>query len=212
MKVWTVISIIATTALVVVLGCSDKSTRSDSGGEVSDASEYQNAMRKLWEEHITWTRLYIVSAVSELPDVGPTAARLLENQSDIGDAIKPYYGDAAGNQLRDLLRGHILIAVDLIAAAKSGNQTATTTASSRWYVNADSIAAFLNTANPGNWDLAHTEDMMEEHLDLTLEEAVNRLQGNYVAEIETYDRIHTQILDMADMLSSGIIDQFPSRF
>lgn len=203
---------IAISVLVFVIGCSDTPTRSSVDDSVSDSAEFQGAMRKLWVDHITWTRLYIVSAASDLPDLGPTADRLLKNQADIGDAIKPYYGDAAGNQLRDLLRGHILIAVELIASAKAGSQSGTTAMSAKWYTNADSIAAFLHSANPGNWELAHMEDMMQEHLDLTLEEAVNRLQGNYVEEIAAYDRVHTQILEMADMLSIGIIHQFPNRF
>ena len=198
--------------LVGVLGCSDNPTRSPVNGELSDAAEFQNAMRKLWEDHITWTRLYIVSAVSDLPDLGQTAARLLDNQADIGDAVKPYYGNAAGDQLRDLLRGHILIAAELVTSAKDGNPSATNAASAKWYANADSIAAFLHAANPNNWELSHMEDMMAEHLDLTLEEAVNRIQGNYEAEIAAYDAIHAQILEMADMLSTGIILQFPNRF
>src|SRR5688572_11942105 len=75
--------------------------------------EFRNAMRKLWEDHITWTRLYIVSAAASLPDKDATAQRLLRNQEDIGNAIKPYYGAAAGNQLTALLKDHILGAVEL---------------------------------------------------------------------------------------------------
>src|SRR5438045_3095425 len=83
--------------------------------------DFRNAMRKLWEDHITWTRLYIVSAAADLPDKDVTAQRLLQNQTDIGNAVKPFYGEAAGNQLTALLRDHILGAVDLIAAAKAGD-------------------------------------------------------------------------------------------
>src|SRR5688572_12154878 len=50
-----------------------------------------NAMRKLWEDHIAWTRLFIVSAAADLPDKAATTERLLQNQTDIGNAIKPYY-------------------------------------------------------------------------------------------------------------------------
>jgi hypothetical protein len=76
-------------------------------------------MRKLWEDHVTWTRLYIVSAVAGLPDAGATAERLLQNQTDIGNAIKPFYGEAAGERLTALLRPHILIAAELVTAAKA---------------------------------------------------------------------------------------------
>jgi len=177
-----------------------------------DDQALHDAMRKLWEDHITWTRLVIVSLANDLPDSGPTVQRLLQNQDDIGDAIKPFYGDAAGEQLSALLRDHILIAAEIIQAAKSGDTAAQNDAITRWYVNADDIAVFLNSANPKAWPLDEMKAMMREHLDLTLQEAVAYLHGDHTASIAAYDQIHLQILDMADMLSAGIIKQFPSKF
>src|SRR6266513_5771003 len=83
-------------------------------------SNLRDSMDKLWEDHVTWTRLYIVSAAATLPDKDSTAQRLLQNQTDIGNAVKPFYGDAAGDKLTALLKDHILIAVDIIDAAKKG--------------------------------------------------------------------------------------------
>src|SRR5688500_20322833 len=68
---------------------------------------FQDAMRKLWEDHITWTRVFIISAVADLPDKAAATERLLQNQVDIGNAIKPYYGNAAGDKLTTLLKEHI---------------------------------------------------------------------------------------------------------
>lgn len=178
----------------------------------SEALAFQDAMQKLWEDHITWTRLFIVSAVSDLPDQSPTTQRLLQNQDDIGNAIKPFYGEDAGNQLSFLLRDHILIAADLLQAAKNGNTAAFEVASARWYANADDIAIFLNSANPKNWPLDEMKAMMKEHLDLTLAEPSARLNGDWDSDIAAYDEIHIQILEMADMLSTGIIEQFPKLF
>jgi hypothetical protein len=79
-------------------------------------------MRKLWEDHITWTRLAIVSFAAGGADLQATETRLLRNQTDIGNAIKPFYGDDAGNKLTALLKEHIMGAVDLLAAAKAGDQ------------------------------------------------------------------------------------------
>lgn len=170
------------------------------------------AMRKLWEDHITWTRLFIVSAIAGLPDTQATAGRLLRNQADIGAAVSPYYGDAAGQKLAALLRDHILIAADLVTAAKSGDKVKAAAAKTRWYGNADDIAAFLAAANPRHWPRAEMRAMLREHLDLTLAEATARLKGDWTTDIATYDRIHTQALAMADMLSAGIIAQFPKAF
>jgi hypothetical protein len=172
----------------------------------------RNDMRKLWEDHVTWTRLAIISLTTASPDTQATVGRLLENQADIGNAIKPFYGRAAGNQLTALLRQHILIAADLIAAAQAGDQGKLAEAQARWQANADQIATFLSKANPRAWKLGPTRAMLREHLKLTTEEAVARLQGNWGADVAAYDKIHRQALHMADMLSAGIVEQFPRRF
>ena len=176
------------------------------------ATNFQQAMRKLWEDHVTWTRLYIVSVAGGLPDADLTAQRLLQNQTDIGNAIKPFYGEAAGNQLTRLLREHILGAAELLAAAKAGEKAKVDAASQKWYANADDIAVFLNSANGKAWPLADMKAGMKMHLDLTLQEAVDRLQGRYAEDIRDYDKIHEHILGLADLLSSGLIAQFPDRF
>ena len=173
---------------------------------------FHDAMRKLWEDHITWTRLAIVSFAGGLPDLPATEARLLANQVDIGNAIKPYYGRTAGNRLTALLKDHILGAVALLQAAKSGDQAAIAKASATWYANANQIADFLHAANPRAWSRASMRAMMKTHLDQTLAEAQHRLQGNFAADIRDYDAVHRHILEMADMLSDGIMSQFPKRF
>lgn len=176
------------------------------------AVDFRNQMRKLWEEHIVYTRLYIISVAHDLPDKDATAQRLLANQEDIGNAIKPFYGDDAGDKLTALLKDHILGAADLLAAAKAGDKAKVDAASKKWYDNANDIAVFLNGANDKNWPLAAMQDAMKTHLDQTLKEAVDRLQGKYADDIKDYDAIHAHILDMADALSGGIIAQFPDKF
>jgi hypothetical protein len=176
------------------------------------AIRFRNQMRKLWEDHIVWTRLFIVSAVAELPDVESAAGRLLANQDHIGNAIKPYYGNAAGEALSSLLRDHILIAADLLNAAKSGDSAGVEEANARWHANANEIADFLSAANPRNWPQDEMRDMMAKHLEWTLAEAVARLNADWDRDVAAYERIHRDILHMADMLSIGIIKQFPGRF
>ena len=169
-------------------------------------------MRKLWEDHITWTRLFIVSAVADLPDLEATTERLLRNQKHIGNAIKPYYGEAAGEQLTKLLTEHILVAADLLGAAKAGDDDAVAKHSDRWYQNGNEIGDFLHSANPDNWHRGEMRSMMREHLDLTLKEAVANLTNDHRTDVRAYNQIHRQILPMADMLSDGIAAQFPKRF
>jgi hypothetical protein len=173
---------------------------------------FHDAMRKLWDDHITWTRLAIVSFAGDLPDLPATEARLLRNQTDIGNAVKPYYGAAAGNRLTALLKEHILGAVALLQSAKAGDPAQIAEAKDAWYANGRQVADFLHSANPRHWPKREMREMMRTHLDQTLQEAVDRLGGRYEADIRDYERIHRHILEMADTLSAGIIRQFPRRF
>ena len=173
---------------------------------------FHDDMRKLWEDHVTWTRLAIVTFAEDSPSFPATAERLLQNQVDIGDAIRPYYGEAAGDQLTALLTDHILIAVDILEAAKAGDGDALADARARWSSNGDDIGNFLGTADPRHWPAEEMRAGMAMHLDQTFSEAANELGGNYAASVADYDAAHLHVLDMADTLSDGIIAQFPDMF
>ncbi len=169
------------------------------------------AMRDLWADHVVWTRNYIIAATSDSPDAQAAANRLLANQDQIGQAIVPYYGQAAGTKLAGLLRDHILIAVDLVAAAKANDQAKLQAADQRWHANAADIATFLSGANP-NWPREAVVSMMNEHLALTTQEAVARLKKDWNGDVATFDKIFDQAMMMADALTDGIVKQFPDKF
>jgi len=169
------------------------------------------ALGRLWADHVIWTRQYIVAAVAGTPDAQAAAGRLLRNQEDIGNAIVPLYGEEAGAKLTDLLKQHILIAVDLVDAAIKGNKRAFARHDRRWDDNADQIASFLAAANP-NWPEDDVRDLLAQHLSLTKGEAVARLEQNWEADVAAFDDIFTEILTMADALADGIVAQFPERF
>jgi hypothetical protein len=172
----------------------------------------RRTMDRLWEEHVAWTRLAIISLTTNAPDTKATVARLLRNQRDIGNAVKPFYGAAAGKQLTALLREHILIAADLIGVAQKGDEAGVAAQQARWTKNADEIAVFLSNANPKFWKLGEMKTMMHNHLRLTTDEVVARLQGNWAADVKAYDRVEREILQMSEMLADGLVAQFPSRF
>jgi len=177
----------------------------------SKSEQLRMAMLKLWEDHIVWTRNVILNIMDDLPGTDQAVNRLLKNQDDIGNAVKPFYGEAGGKELTRLLREHITIAADLLKAAKAGNNSAFDATNKKWFVNADEISDFLSKANP-NWKLADMKKMMHDHLTLTTEEAVARLKKDYAADVKAYDKVHDEILMMADMLTDGIIKQFPGKF
>ena len=169
------------------------------------------ALRKLWSDHVIWTREYIVAAVDGTPDADAAAGRLLRNQDDIGAAIVPYYGQAAGDALTGLLRDHIMIAVDLVAAAKTGDDDAFAKHDARWSANARDIAHFLAGANP-HWPEGDVNDLLALHLKLTKDEAVARLTKDWDADVKAFDDIFTEIMVLADAIHDGLVAQFPDKF
>ena len=85
------------------------------------AAMLKQDMRKLWTDHVVWTRDYIIAATEKQPDAPSALNRLMKNQDDIGSAVAKYYGDAAGRQLTTLLKDHIAIAGDIVKAAMAGS-------------------------------------------------------------------------------------------
>lgn len=175
------------------------------------AEDLKLEMRMLWEEHIIWTRMFIMSVADNTTDKAVVTERLLKNYDDMADAMKPYYGNDSGNKFGDLIEEHLLTAAALVEAAKAGNSTAAADAEKKWYENADEIAAFENSINP-NWDKAAQMAMWHDHLKLTKAEAVARLTKDYVADIKTFDQIEAQADMMADSWADGITNQFPDKF
>ena len=177
-----------------------------------DSQVFRNDMRMLWEDHSKWTHSFIISILSDLPDQSETAQRLIQNQNEIGAAIKPFYGDAAGDQLAGLLREHALIGATMLQSLRKADAAAFEESVARWYANADEIAQFLHDTNPENWPLRKTKPMLRVYLDLTLEEALARWNGDFAADVAAHDKVHDQALKIADVLSEGIINKFRARF
>jgi hypothetical protein len=225
-KKWLLLFIVLSlTGIVVVLsGCTSQQpaptpTPAVTAQPTASAKLYAQAevdakmqWRELWTDHAVWTRMYIIESLNDnTPAANAAAARLLKNQEDIGNAIKPYYGDAAGTALTALLKQHILIAVDIIKDVKVKNSTAQAADEAKWTQNADEIAAFLSTANP-NWQTQDAKNLMYMHLATTKTELVARYTKDYPADVQAWDAVYTHILTMSDAISGGIIKQYPEKF
>ena len=174
------------------------------------ATDLRNGMRKLWLDHTTYTRSFIISAVAGLPDLTAVTQRLLRNQDDIGNAIKPIYGDEAGKKLAALLRDHILIAADITKAAKASDAKAVDAGQKKWRGNADDIAAFLAAANP-NWKKPTLTDHLYKHLDFVTAQVVARIKADWAADIQAFDTGNEHMLMFADVLTDGIVKQNPKK-
>ena len=116
-----------------------------------------------------------------------------------------------GDKLTGLLKEHIMIAADVVKAAKANQKDQVAEEQRRWSKNGQEIAAFLSGANP-KWSKTALEDMFQKHLDLLTGQVVSRLQKDWKTDIEFYDRGHEHMLMFSDALTEGIVQQFPARF
>ena len=179
--------------------------------QTASTRELKAQMVELWEQHVAWNRNVMLCIVDELPGTEQAVERLRQNKIEIGDAIKPYYGAAAGDELTDLLYTHVTISAEVITFAKAQKNAELQDANQRWYANADSIAGFLASANP-YWALEDIKLIIKDQLTLTTNQAVYRIQKDYSADVIAYDKAHADVLKMANIFADGIAKQFPEKF
>ena len=279
-----------------------RSTQSAQRGSSPSAigrQAFHDRMRELWTDHAVYTRSLIVSTVAGLPDSAEVSQRLMRTQDELGEAIKPYYGDASGSQLASLLRNQVQLAAKTVTAAKGPTTTAPAPSSAPYITstdtvrvdtsqsrmksqyptnpsaenrrnqadstkrnpntpitsdsmnqrtsdstqknvegqqygmtqqtgrvdstalnqaiaelkaNGDSIAAFLAKANPRGFSRQMLSSAIQMHITLLLKEATAQVKKDWSGSISAFDESRQQALQFADMLSDGIMKQFPSRF
>jgi len=166
-----------------------------------------NTWRKLWEQHVMWTRSLIISKVDDLGDIVFVADRLLQNPGDMGEELVPFFKEKCIDIFTALFEEHLLLAAQLVDAAIAGDSALVDSIRIQWFRNADEIAHLMHEFFPSESE-ANWRDMMHEHLRITEEEAVLRIEKRYEENVAIYDTIETQALGMADMVVNGIIKEF----
>lgn len=162
-------------------------------------------------EHVNWTRMTIISIVFNLPDLPFVQERLLQNATDLGNCIRPFYGDHIADRYAELIKEHLVLAAELVTAAAKGDPKTADLKEKEWYRNADEIAIFLSSINPYLTTVG-VQKMFYTHLALTKHEAVLMIEKNYKEDIKVFDQIEAEALEMSDMISNAIIMQFPHMF
>lgn len=181
-------------------------------GKESKTQQLHTAMQKLWADHMIWTYVTVDAFYHNPSALQPSLDRLLQNQKDIGAAIVPYYGQAAGDKLAALLTTHINQAIPVLTAARNNDKIALDKALADWNANAKDIADFLTAANPKNWPATATQPMMKTHIDQTTAYAVYLLKNDYTNAVIKFDEARQHMVEMGTVLASGIIKQYPEKF
>ena len=173
--------------------------------------DFINMNRLLWLEHVNWTRMTIISIVFGLPDLPFVQERLLRNATDLGNCLRPFYGDQIADRYTELIKEHLVLAAELVTAAVKGDTKTAMEKEKEWYRNADDIAVFLSSINP-YLEIEEVRKMFYMHLALTKYEAVCMIEKNFKEDIEVFDKIEAQALEMSDMIANAIVRQFYNQF
>lgn len=170
-----------------------------------------NYLRLLWLQHVYWTRMVIEGVAFDLPSLNVTTNRLLQNPKDFEEVLVTFYGQDIASRFAELLTTHLTTANELVIASKVGNVDAASDAEKRWYENADQIATFLSNINP-NWSVDDWQEMLYNHLAMTKTEATDILTQNYEDSIDIFADIERGALEMADVMTQGMVQQFMQFF
>ncbi|WP_203249205.1 hypothetical protein [Sporosarcina beigongshangi] len=171
----------------------------------------RSTMRRLWGEHITWTRATVSSLVFSLPDVSFVMARLLRSAMDLGGTLRPFYGEEVAKRYSQLLTRYITLVGDFINATLVGNVEKAEVIEKNWFRNGTEITLFLSNINP-YLTAVEFQEMFDEQLMLIKQGMMSMLGKDLKASVDLFDLMEIGALEMADMLSNAIIKQFPYKF
>lgn len=160
--------------------------------------------RKLWSEHAIYTRFFIISTLANIPDTDLIAARLLRNQVDIGNFVKPFVGINNGKKLTKLLQEHIKAAAAAINAVKSENEKAINAAVANVFQNSQKVSAFISKLNPKKLPYDIILEHFNQHNQYVIDMTVVRSQGDFATDIKIFDLYYSQILKFSDLILSGL--------
>lgn len=177
----------------------------------SEVMNLSDEMRKAWEQHVYWTRMLMLSIFGRMRDQSAVTDRLMRNPMDIANLYGGFYSPDVVNQIAGLITEHLKIGGDLMTAVRDRNTAEVARLNNLWYANANQMAAAFASANP-RYNTMELRNMLFRHLDLLKSQMAARMAANYQADIQAFDEGENHILDMADYLTSGLVQQFPQNF
>jgi hypothetical protein len=168
--------------------------------------------RDLWLNHIFWVRNVVTATLAKNADAAKVAeGEVVANAHGIADAIKPFYGDKAGDALFALLAGHYGAIKAYLVATDAGDKAGQDKATDDLMANADKIATFLSGANP-NLPKDAVMGLLQAHGGHHISQIQQLKAKNYAEEAKTWGEMQTHMYVIADALTGAIAKQFPDKF
>lgn len=158
----------------------------------------KSSSRKLWSEHVYYTRNALISIIASLNDVPNITARLMKNQEDIGELIRPYYYDEDVDQLIILLKEHIALAANYISG--EGSEII---AEDQWRDNAAAIVSLMESMNPYDWAATDMQPLWTMHINHLIAQNTARRNSDWVSDITASDENYMTALEIADKFAAG---------
>lgn len=166
--------------------------------------DFKSSLRKLFTDHAVYTVFVLKSIVDNGKDTKVFLDRLLVNQRDIGDQLKPIVGVNNGNAITQLLTEHIKLAGDVITAAVKRDPTLPEKIK-KLFANGDTIALNLSALNPHTVSYEEQKEMWHRHNQFVIDMTIQRIKGNYLQEQQLYDSYYNEILAMSDSIAHGLM-------
>jgi hypothetical protein len=174
--------------------------------------ETDAALRNLWVDHVFWVRNVVIATLGKQAAAAKVAeGEVVANAHGLADAIKPFYGDKAGDALFQLLAGHYGAIKAYLTATAAGDKKGQDKATADLLANADKIATFLSSANP-NLPKDTVLGLLQAHGGHHINQIQQLKAGQYAEEAQTWAAMQEHMYVIADALTGAIAKQFPDKF
>jgi hypothetical protein len=178
--------------------------------------------RTMWTRYSLGMINYSVSSFGGLGSTPSVEKNLAKSAAAIGEFFIPYYGITAGNKIGSLLVVLANNGTKVVDAIK--NKKDITPYMVIWSKQIDELASYLNELNPGQYPLDLLTEQFNNLVKLWAEDFQARYDGNFITDSIALDSIlkiavsgipnhvNKGYTSIADILSRGIIAQFPLSF
>lgn len=179
--------------------------------------------RTLWTRYALGMINFSVSDFGNLASTDNVKNSLARNAAAIGQFFVPYYGFTTGDKITNLLNALIKNGEKIVGIIKSG-KTDVAAYVDIWAQQSMALADYLHEINPSNYPKDLLTDMFTTLTKFWLDDFMARYTNDFAADAVALDNILkmgvTGVPDhakagyssIADVLSRGIIAQFPLLF